>query len=219
MEIGPNVDTRFSPCSTFKMTLGFMGYDAGILKDENTPRWDFHEGYDDWLVTWRAPQTPKTWMHYSCVWYAKLLAIEMGIDTIQRYLASFEYGNQDMSGGLAPPGPTNPAWINSSLAISPREQAEVIKRILLGNTSLSNGSIQKAKIILFKEKLANGWKLFGKTGHSGAKTIEHSWFVGWIEKNDQFFSFAYLIRDKKIDLDQRIPRVVQLLDKYSLYSD
>lgn len=58
---------------------------------------------------------------------------------------------------------------------------------------------------------------FGKTGWSGSditkdgKTLEHSWFVGWIEKDDSFYPFAYLIRDKKINLDQRIPRVKQLL--------
>jgi len=65
--------------------------------------------------------------------------------------------------------------------------------------------------------LPEGWKLFGKTGWSGSdiakdgKTLEHSWFVGWIEKHDSFYPFAYLIRDKKINLDQRIPRVKQLL--------
>lgn len=73
------------------------------------------------------------------------------------------------------------------------------------------------KVILFKEELAEGWRLFGKTGWSGSditkdgKTLEHSWFVGWIEKGHHFYPFAYLIRDKKINLDQRVPRVKQLL--------
>ena len=73
------------------------------------------------------------------------------------------------------------------------------------------------RAILFKEELAEGWKLFGKTGWSGSditkdgKSLEHSWFVGWIEKEGNFYPFAYLIRDKTINLDQRIPRVRQLL--------
>ena len=73
------------------------------------------------------------------------------------------------------------------------------------------------KAILFKEELPEGWKLFGKTGWSGSdiakdgKTLEHGWFVGWIEKDCYFFPFAYLIRAQKINLDQRIPRVKQLL--------
>ena len=52
IEMGPHIQKRISPCSTFKMALSLMGYDAGILKDENTPVWDFQEGYDDWLP-WR----------------------------------------------------------------------------------------------------------------------------------------------------------------------
>lgn len=82
---------------------------------------------------------------------------------------------------------------------------------------VSPHAIEMTKAILFKEELPGGWKLFGKTGWSGSditkdgKTLEHSWFVGWIEKDDSFYPFAYLIRDKKINLDQRIPRVKQLL--------
>ncbi len=57
LALGPNINERISPCSTFKITLSLMGYDRGILKDEQNPTWDFQEGYDDWLVEWRAYQT------------------------------------------------------------------------------------------------------------------------------------------------------------------
>lgn len=217
LELGPHINERISPCSTFKMTLSVMGYDAGILKDEKNPTWDFQEGYDDWLEAWRAPQTPQSWMNYSCVWYAKLLSFELGLDKIQSYLASFAYGNQDMSGGLARPGPTNPAWINSSLKISPKEQVEFIQKMIRDKLPISPSAIQMTRTILFKEESSEGWKLFGKTGYSGSyvtkdgKTLEHGWFVGWIEKGHHFFPFAYLIREQKIILDQRIPRVKQLL--------
>jgi beta-lactamase class D len=64
-ELGPNINKRMSPCSTFKIPLSLMGYDAKILKDETNPTWDFQEGYDDWLVSSRAPQSPLSWMKYS----------------------------------------------------------------------------------------------------------------------------------------------------------
>lgn len=156
-------------------------------------------------------------MKFSCVWYSKLLALQLGLEKIQSYLDSFEYGNRDMSGGLAQPGSMGPAWINSSLKISPKEQVDFIQKMISGQLSISSHTIQRTKVILFKEKLANGWSLFGKTGWSGSdiardgKALEHSWFVGWIEKDQNFYPFAYLIREKKIDLDQRIPRVKQLL--------
>ena len=112
LKLGAHVEDRISPCSTFKIILSLMGYDAGILIDETTPTWDFQDGYDDWLASWRAPLTPKSWMQYSCVWYSKVLSLQLGLEKIQNYLTSMEYGNKDMSGGLAQPGPTDPAWIN-----------------------------------------------------------------------------------------------------------
>ncbi len=217
VELGPNINEGMSPCSTFKIPLSLMGYDAGILKDEKTPIWDFQDGYDDWLESWRAPQSPQSWMKHSCVWYSKILALRLGMEQIQKYLILMEYGNKDISGGLGQPGPTNVAWINSSLKISPKEQVDFIQKMVIGKLPISPDSIQMTNAILFKEVFSEGWKLFGKTGWSGSdigkdgKTLEHGWFVGWIEKDQNFYPFAYLIREKKINLDQRIPRVKQLL--------
>src|SRR5574342_335367 len=215
LQMGPHIEERISPCSTFKIILCLIGYDAGVLIDGFTPTWNFKEGYDDWLPTWRAPQTPKSFMQYSCVWYSKILSLELGLRKIQNYLTAMEYGNQDISGGFAEPGPNDPAWINSSLAISPREQANFIQKMILGKLPLSSNAVKKTRSLLFKGETPEGWRLFGKTGWSGSKdgkALEHGWFVGWIEKNHQFFPFAYLIRERKINLDQRIPRVRQLLN-------
>ena len=219
MQCGPHVEERISPCSTFKIALSLMGYDAGILIDSTDPIWNFQEGYDDWLTAWRSPQTPKSWMQYSCVWYSKVLSLTLGLESIQRYLSAMEYGNMDMSGGLAQPGAAGPAWINSSLMISPREQVSFIQKIVTNTLPVSPSATKMTKTLLFKEELSNGWKLFGKTGWSGSDiaqdgiTLEHGWFVGWCENGDRFFPFAYLIRARKISLDQRIPRVKQLIDE------
>lgn len=216
-ELGPNINKQMSPCSTFKILLSLMGYDAEVLEDEMNPSWDFQDGYDDWLVSWRAPQTPLSWMKYSCVWYSKVLSLKLGLEKIQNYVTSIEYGNQDISGGLAEPGPLNPFWINSSIEISSKEQVDFLKKMILNQLPLSSRAIRLTKAILFQEELSEGWKLFGKTGWSGSKitkngkTLEHGWFVGWIEKDFSFYPFAYLIRDKKINLAQRIPKVKELL--------
>lgn len=217
IEFGPSINERVSPCSTFKIALSLAGYDAGILKDANTPIWDFQEGYDDWLQSWRVSQSPQSWMRYSCIWYSKLLALLLGPEIIQSYLAIMQYGNQDISGGLGQAGSSNVAWINSSLKISPKEQVDFIRKMVCGELSISPASMQMTKAILFIEELPEGWKLFGKTGWSGSyidkegKTREHSWFVGWIEKGRNIYAFAYLIRKDKINLEQRIPRVIGLL--------
>lgn len=216
-EFGPNINKQMSPCSTFKIPLSLMGYDAEILEDEVNPVWDFQEGYDDWLISWRSSLSPSSWMKYSCVWYSKILSLKLGLEKIQNYLTSIEYGNQDASGGLANPGPLNPFWINSSIEISPKEQVNFLQKMIRAQLPISCKATQMTRAILFKEELPEGWKLFGKTGWSGSdvtkdgKTLEHSWFVGWIEKDNHFYPFAYLIRAGKINLDERIPTVKHLL--------
>jgi beta-lactamase class D len=40
---------------------------------------------------------------------------------------------------------------------------------------------------------------------------ELGWFIGWVEKGDDFLPFAYHIRANKVNLPQRVPRVKQLL--------
>ena len=220
MALGPHIEERVSPCSTFKIILSVMGYDSGILEDEATPTWDFQEGYDDWLLSWRQPINPASWMQYSCVWYSKVLAKQLGIEKMQGYLDGMEYGNKDLSGASV----TDATWINSSIKISAREQVDFLKKMIKGNLPISKKAIQKSKVILFKEELGLGWRLYGKTGWSGSdialdgKTLQFGWFVGWVEKGDHFFPFAYLIRNDKIQTGQRIPRVKELLLQANLYN-
>jgi beta-lactamase class D len=217
-EFGPNLYKRMSPCSTFKITLSLIGYDAQILKNAEIPAWEYQEGYDDFLESWKNPQTPQSWMQCSCLWFSKILVFQLGSEKLKNYLTLLEYGNEDLSGGLAKPGSANnPAWIHSSLKISPNEQVLFLQKMIQGKLPLSAHAVAMTKRILFKEELKNGWQLFGKTGWCGSISheLEYGWFVGWIEKKHLFFPFAYLIRDKKIELAQRIPRVKQLLARIS----
>lgn len=212
IKLGPHIKERITPCSTFKIALSLMGFNADILKDEKTPIWLFQDGNDDWLESWKSPQTPQSWIKSSCIWYSKELAIQLGLKNIQSYLAILKYGNQDMSGGVTK------AWLGSSLKISVKEQVELLQTMLQGKFSIASHAIQMTKALLFIEELPKGWKLFGKTGWSGSiigadgKNVEIGWFVGWVEKDHRFFPFAYNIREEKnIKLAQRIPTVKKLL--------
>lgn len=225
-QLGSRFDERMSPCSTFKILLSLMGYDAGILKDENTPIWEFQEGYDDFLEAWKEAQCPQSWMKNSCVWYSKLISCHLGLHKMQSYLAAFNYGNQNISVGIVAPGKDEPAWFHSSpLKISLREQVGFIRKMLQNELPVTNYAIDMTKKILFKENLPKGWKLFGKTGWSGSigrkdpAILEYSWFVGWVENKDRYFPFAYLICEKTIKLDQRVPRVIHLLQLGSFLND
>jgi len=202
LELG-EPEKRISPWSTFKIALSLMGFDAGILIDEESPVWPFEEGYDTWLDSWRAPQNPASWIGVSCVWYSKILVTHLGTEKFRDYLAALHYGNQDISGGLTH------AWLGSSLEISLQEQVAFIQKMVRGNLPVSVHAVQVTKKLLFLEEWPNGWKLFGKTGgpkHGG-------WFIGWLENEDQSFPFAYTLFDPHADRFQRISRVKQLLSE------
>lgn len=106
-QVGPDLEKRVSPCCSFTIVLSLMGYDAGILVDTETPEWPFQEGYDDFLPVWKEPQTPLSWMQYSCVWYSEVLSRKLGQEKMQGYLDGMQYGNQDIL------GEKQPVWINS----------------------------------------------------------------------------------------------------------
>src|SRR5690606_6812231 len=142
-------DERVSPCSTFKIPLSLMGYDAGILIDEQTPTWEFQKDYDDFLDTWKCTQSPQSWMKYSCVWYSKLLSCQIGLKKMQDYLARFNYGNQNLPAEPVMSGKVDPAWFPSSpLKISPREQVNFINKMLQNNLQITNHAILMTKAIL-----------------------------------------------------------------------
>lgn len=155
-----DVDTRLTPCSTFKIALSLMGYDMNILTNDQTPQWEFKEGYYDVIPAWRTAQTPASWIKNSCVWYSQLLAPLIGHEHIQNYLAKFDYGNQDFSGD---PGKNNAltcSWLGSSLKISPREQVNFLHKMLTHRLPVSRHALDMTKNILFIEQFPQGWKLF-----------------------------------------------------------
>ena len=108
MEFGPHVDEQIAPNSTFKIALSLMGFDSGILQDEHNPVWQFEEGYEAFLESWKSPKTPLTWMKTSCVWFSVVLAGKLGRKNFERYLSVLNYGNKEIHG-------SDPVWINSSL--------------------------------------------------------------------------------------------------------
>ncbi len=205
VEYGAQTRERVSPCSTFKIVLSLIGFDAGILLNEQAPAWEYQEGYDDYLESWKTAQNPQSWMKNSCVWFSKILATELSLNTMQNYLVLFDYGNQDMTGGLTT------AWLSCSLKISPMEQVKFIQKITQGKLPVSATAMRMTKAMMHQEKLSNGWILFGKTGLGTEGDQQVGWFVGWVEKENCCFPFAYSIRDTKINPTLRIPRFKQLL--------
>jgi beta-lactamase class D len=194
---------RTSPCSTFKVPLALMAFDAGILKDESSSlKWD---GTKSSRESWNRDQTAATWMQNSVVWFSQRLTPLLGMDRVKAYLAKFAYGNQDMSGGLTR------AWLESSLQISPDEQLRFWQRFWREELPVSKHAYAMTKKITFVETSDAGWTLHGKTGSGGAGSGGASrptelwlgWFVGHVSRGDRAYLFVCSYTDRVPSADHR----------------
>ena len=218
--------TRHSPCSTFKIAISLMGYNEGILIDTTHPVYPFKKGYPDYLLSWKGPQNPRTWIKNSCVWYSQLITQQLGMSTFQKYVTAFDYGNEDVSGDKGKNNGLTHAWLSSSLQISPEEQLVFLQKMLLGKLPVSEKSVQMTKQLLFIENIADGWKLYGKTGSGyitnaadrSDKSKPLGWFVGWVERSNGMIVFfaQYIQEDKPSDVSLGLKAKAKLYDKMQL---
>jgi len=188
---------RTSPCSTFKVPLSLMAFDAKIWKDETVPiKWDgTHYARD----AWNSDQTPASWMSNSVVWVSQALTPQLGMARIETYLKDFAFGNQDMSGGLTK------AWLMSSLKISPDEQITFWKKFWRGQLGVSKQATEITKKITLVDTSENHWVLHGKTGSGslGEKDpnedtgYQLGWFVGHVARGEREYVFATRFADRE----------------------
>jgi len=92
--------TAYSPQSTFKIILSLIGFDAGILRDEQSPLWSMPAGADPYTNVCKVDHNPRTWIRDSCLWYSNILTTELGMEKFQNYINKFSYGNKTLAGGL-----------------------------------------------------------------------------------------------------------------------
>lgn len=171
-------DERLSPCSTFKIPNALIGLETGVVSGAgHTIRWDGHRHRREAL---NRDHDLRSAIQNSVVWYFQAVASEVGEERMAEALASLNYGNRDISGGLTQ------FWLEDSLKISANEQVRFLQRLYLGTLPFSKRSQAIVRNILVQYKDDTG-VLRGKTG-SGRAGI--GWFVGYLERPDDVFIFA-----------------------------
>jgi beta-lactamase class D len=193
---------RTSPCSTFKVPLALMAFDAGVLKDERSSmKWDGTKTTRD---AWNRDQTAATWMQDSVVWFSQRLATQLGMKRMKAYLSRFGFGNQDMSGGLTR------AWLESTLQVSPDEELRFWEKLWREKLAVSRHALDMTRRITFVDTSASGWTLHGKTGsgligggQGGKPSLWLGWFVGHVARKDRAYVFVTSYSDRVVSSDRR----------------
>lgn len=182
-------ERRVTPASTFKIAISLMGYDAGFLKDEHTPRLPFRPGYVDWRDNWKEATDPAKWMRDSVVWYSQQVTQSLGKARFAAYVRTFGYGNADVSGDADHDG-LNLSWIGSSLQISPLEQLRFLGKVVNRQLGVSKHAYDMTAALTEFGPVPGGWNVHGKTGASSG----FGWYVGWASRGPRTLVFARLIR-------------------------
>lgn len=125
--------TQRSHCSTFKIISSLIALEHGLIDPEDSIRpWS---GEEFWNEAWNHDISFPEAFRASCVWYFRQVADDIGKERMQEEVRKLGYGNCDISDWEGRLNTNNNKraltgfWIESSLNISPKEQAEAMERI------------------------------------------------------------------------------------------
>lgn len=215
--------TRRSPCSTFKIISSLIALENGIIEpDSSIRKWS---GEMFWNEKWNNDIDFDGAFHESCVWYFREIIDEIGQKLMQEELDRLEYGNCDISDweGRLNTNNNNRAltgfWIESSLAISPKEQTEVMERIFGETSAYSERARNELREVMLSEKESErAVSIYGKTGMGKAEGIVvDAWFTGFAESAKETIYFCvYLGRtdDKNVSSATAKEIAIRLVSDY-----
>lgn len=185
-----------SPCSTFKIISSLLALEHGLIDPENSTRpWS---GEEFWNEAWNRDISFRDAFRESCVWYFRQVTDDIGQERMQEGVTELRYGNCDISDweGRLNNNNSNRAltgfWIESSLKISPKEQAEVMERIFGPDSAYSQWAQEELKqVMLTGTQEGAGLQIYGKTGMGMSKgVVVDAWFTGFAKKEGRDLYFC-----------------------------
>lgn len=173
---------RHGPYSTFKIPHTLIALETGAVKSIDEPiEWDQKQypAKSFWPETWKQSHTLATAFKHSAVWYYQALVPRIKPAEYEKWLATFNYGNQIFTPG------SNEFWLNRELKISPLEQVEFISCLLENRCGINTGIFSAFESAAIQET-KNGFSLYAKTGASPVDTHNfdgafEGWYVGYVK--------------------------------------
>ncbi|OQA07342.1 MAG: Beta-lactamase OXA-10 precursor [bacterium ADurb.Bin374] len=184
------------PCSTFKIWNALIGHETGLLTDPDQGfyTWD---GQTRAIASWNRDLTLREAFQVSCVPAFQALARTIGLERMQSWLRSIDYGDRDISAGI------DCFWLpaknRKTILITPTEQALLMQKLVSGALPFSPRAFSFLKELMRCRKTDRG-TLYGKTG-SGAFDKERymlGWYVGFVETREGLFCFACAVKGEQV---------------------
>jgi len=162
---------RFTPASTFKILNSLVALETNTIPDESyTIQWDGVKRRAEWDTAMDMRKA----FEVSNLFYYQQIAKKTGIEKLQLYLDTCQYGNKKIGGAV------DSFWINGSLSISADEQLGFIKKLYFNQLPFSERSQRIVRSMMLREKTSNS-RLSFKTGWGNNGNKEVLWVVGYAE--------------------------------------
>jgi len=172
---------RYIPASTFKIPNSLIGLTVGTVKDvdEVLP----YGGKPQFLKAWEQDMSLRDAIKISNVPVYQELARRTGLNRMRQGVAALQYGNGEIGTSV------DNFWLQGPLKISAIEQTGFLARLGQLQLPLPRRAQLSVREIAFLES-GNNWALYGKTGWSMTDKPKIGWWVGWVQKGDEIYSFA-----------------------------
>jgi beta-lactamase class D len=204
--------TRFLPASTFKIVNSLIGLETGRITDEKMLiKWN---GIKTWNEDWNKDLTMEEAFSVSAVNYYQEVARRIGKDTMQLWIDSLHYGNQNTGKYV------DSFWLDNSLKISADEQLGLVKRLYFDQLPFQKRTQQIVRDLMIQENNTL-YTLAYKTGWGFDEQGSNiGWIVGWIEENKHPYFFTLLVKSPEKDFNMRAARLdilKKILKQYGFF--
>jgi beta-lactamase class D len=182
---------RYIPASTFKIPNSLIGLSTGAVEsvDEILP----YGGKPQYLKIWEQDMGLREAIRISNVPIYQELARRIGLQRMSEQVRLLGYGNGTVGEQV------DQFWLQGPLEISAMEQVRFLARLAQGELPLPRSAQDAVREIILVDE-GEDWVLFAKTGWSAATSPAIGWWIGWVEKDRQVFTFALNI-DMRGDAD------------------
>ncbi len=192
---------RYIPASTFKIVSSLIGLETGAVGNVDEIFYKYN-GVPQFLKNWEKDMGMREAIKVSNVTAYQELAKKIGIEKMKFWVGKLDYGNNQIGDKI------DRFWLDGPLEISAVEQTKFLAKLIKNELPLKKENMLNVKEILKLEDDKN-MKFYGKTGLAtfvNGKSL--GWFVGFIEKNGNYYSFALNI---DIDDDSELARRIDIV--------
>ncbi len=173
--------TPFLPASTFKIPNTLIAMEEAVISSpDEVFKWDGEVRFVD---AWNQDHSLRTAFPVSCVWFYQELARRVGDEKYQNHLKQLNYGNMQTG-----PDVTR-FWLNGELRITAEDQISFLENLYNNDLPFHQDHLRLVKDIMIVEQ-SDEYTLRAKTGWAVRGDGQHTWWVGYVEKQEQVWFFA-----------------------------